>query len=135
MSAARVYYQMSSEGLFFKPFERVNERFRTPHISLTGQMIWASILILSGTFDQLTDMLVFVAFLFYALGAVAVIKLKRSRPDIKTYGYPFVPVLFILFCIFIIGNSIYSRPWESLIGLGLVSTGVPLYFYFRSKLK
>ncbi|MBK7093612.1 MAG: amino acid permease [Saprospiraceae bacterium] len=135
MSAARVYYQMSREGLFFKPFARVNERFRTPHISLTGQMIWASILILSGTFDQLTDMLVFVAFLFYALGAVAVIKLKRSRPDIKTYGYPFVPVLFILFCIFIIGNSIYSRPWESLIGLGLVSTGVPLYFYFRSKLK
>lgn len=135
MSAARVYYQMSREGLFFKPFAQVNERFRTPHISLTGQMIWASILILSGTFDQLTDMLVFVAFLFYALGAVAVIKLKRSRPDIKTYGYPFVPVLFILFCIFIIGNSIYSRPWESLIGLGLVSTGVPLYFYFRSKLK
>jgi APA family basic amino acid/polyamine antiporter len=135
MSAARVYYQMSREGLFFKPFARVNERFRTPHISLTGQMIWASILILSGTFDQLTDMLIFAAFLFYALGAIAVIKLKRKRPEIKTYGYPFVPVLFILFCIVIIGNSIYSRPWESLIGLGLILTGVPLYFYFRSKLK
>ena len=133
MSAARVYYQMSREGLFFKPFARVNERFRTPHISLTGQMIWASILILSGTFDQLTDMLIFAAFLFYALGAVAVIKLKRTRPEIKTYGYPFVPILFILFCIVIIGNSIYSRPWESLIGLGLIMTGVPLYFYFRGK--
>jgi APA family basic amino acid/polyamine antiporter len=135
MSAARVYYQMSREGLFFKPFALVNERFRTPHISLTGQMIWASILILSGTFDQLTDMLIFAAFLFYALGAVAVIKLKSSRPEIKTYGYPFVPILFILFCIVIIGNSIYSRPWESVIGLGLILTGVPLYFYFRLRKK
>lgn len=133
MSAARVYYQMSKEKLFFKPFSKVSEKFRTPHISLTGQMIWSSILILSGTFDQLTDMLVFVAFLFYALGAIAVIKLKRSRPDLKTYGYPVVPALFILFCIVIIINSIYSRPWESLIGLGLILTGVPLYFYFSRK--
>lgn len=135
MTAARVYYQMSREGLFFKPFSRVNEKFRTPHISLTGQMVWSAILILSGTFDQLTDMLIFAAFIFYALGAVAVINLKRTRPDIKTYGYPVVPILFILFCIVIIVNSIYSRPWESLIGLGLILTGVPLYFYFRRNKK
>ncbi len=136
MTAARVYYQMSRENLFFKSFAKVNERFRTPHVSLTGQMIWSSILILSGTFDQLTDMLIFAAFIFYALGAVAVIKLKRSSPDLKTYGYPLVPILFIMFCIVIIVNSIYSRPWESLIGLGLILTGIPLYYYFkRSKVQ
>lgn len=136
MTAARVYYQMSREGLFFKSFSRVNERFRTPHVSLTGQMIWSTILILSGTFDQLTDMLIFAAFIFYALGAIAVIKLKRKDPNLKTYGYPIVPILFILFCIVIIVNSIYSRPWESLIGLGLILTGVPMYYYFkRSKVQ
>lgn len=135
MSAARVYYQMSKEGYFFKPFSRVHEKFRTPHISLTGQFIWASILILSGTFDQLTDMLIFAAFIFYGLGAIAVIKLKIQGSKILTYGYPYIPVLFLICCAGIVINSVYSRPWESLIGLGLILTGVPLYFYFRMRRK
>ncbi len=133
MSAARVYYQMSKEGYFFKPFSHVHKRFRTPYISLIGQMIWACLLIISGTFDQLTDMLVFAAFIFYALGAIAVIRLKMIGKLQITYGYPAVPLLFFLCCIVIVMNSIYSRPLESLTGLGLIILGVPLYLYFRTR--
>ena len=133
MSAARVYYQMSIEGYFFEPFSRVHSRFRTPYISLVGQMLWASLLIISGTFDQLTDMLVFAAFIFYALGAVAVLRLKMQGKLSTTFGYPFAPILFLLCCIIIVINAIYSRPLESLSGLFLIILGVPLYLYFKAK--
>ena len=133
MSAARVYYQMSKEGYFFKPFSHVHKRFRTPHISLYGQMIWASLLILSGTFDQLTDMLIFAAFVFYGLGAIAVIRLKMQGKLTLTFGYPVVPFLFLLCCLVIVINAIYTRPLESLTGLGLMVLGVPFYLYFRSR--
>lgn len=135
MSAARVYYQMAKEGYFFKPFSIVHRRFRTPYISLYGQMVWASLLILSGTFDQLTDMLIFAAFIFYGLGAIAVIRLKRMGKLTFTFGYPYVPLLFLLFCAVIVINAIYTRPLESLTGLGLISLGVPVYLYFRSQNK
>lgn len=133
MSAARVYYQMSKEGYFFKPFAHVHKRFRTPYISLYGQMIWASLLILSGTFDQLTDMLIFAAFIFYGLGAIAVIRLKMQGKLTFTFGYPVVPVLFLLCCIAIVINAVYTRPLESLSGLGLMTLGIPVYLYFRSR--
>jgi len=135
MTAARVYYQMSKEGYFFKPFSIVHEKFRTPHISLIGQMIWAGILIMSGTFDQLTDMLIFAAFIFFGLGAIAVIRLKMQGKLAVTYGYPIVPVLFLLFSMVIVGNAVYSRPLESLTGLFLIIIGIPFYIYFRSKIK
>ncbi|MDD5406339.1 MAG: amino acid permease [Sulfurovaceae bacterium] len=133
MSAARVYYQMSKEGYFFDSFSKVHPKFRTPHISLLGQMIWASLLIISGTFDQLTDMLIFAAFIFYGLGAVAVIKLKREDSLKITFGYPVVPWLFLILCAIIVINAIYSRPAESLMGLGLMIMGVPFYVYFKDK--
>lgn len=133
MSAARVYYQMSKEGYFFKPFSKVHLRYRTPYVSLTGQMIWASLLIISGTFDQLTDMLIFAAFIFYGLGAIAVIRLKMQRKLTMTFGYPVVPILFLLCCLVIVINAVYTRPLESLTGLGLMTLGVPLYLYFRSR--
>ncbi|MEZ4907910.1 MAG: amino acid permease [Saprospiraceae bacterium] len=133
MSAARVYYQMAREGYFFKSFGKVHQKFRTPYFSLTGQMIWASLLIMSGTFDQLTDMLIFAAFIFYGLGAVAVIKLKIQKRIKITYGYPYVQLLFLIFCIIIVFNAIYSRPMESLIGLGLILTGIPFFYYFRKR--
>lgn len=134
MSAARVYYQMSKEGYFFKPFSKVHEKFHTPHISLLGQMIWASLLIISGTFDQLTDMLIFAAFVFYGMGSVAVIKLKRAGSLNFTFGYPFIPVIFLILCAVIVVNAIYSRPFESFMGLGLMATGIPVYLYFNKKL-
>jgi APA family basic amino acid/polyamine antiporter len=76
-------------------------------------------------------MLVFAAFIFYGLGAVAVIRLKMIGKLQFTFGYPVVPLLFLLCCIIIVLNAIYTRPLESLTGLGLIIVGVPLYYYFR----
>ncbi len=131
MSAARVYYQMSKEGYFFKPFSRVHVNYRTPHVSLTGQMIWASLLIISGSFDQLTDMLIFAAFIFYGLGALAVIRLKMRGELSLTFGYPYVPLIFIGFCLVIVVNAVYTRPFESMAGLCLMALGAPIYLYFK----
>lgn len=135
MSAARVYYQMARLGYFFKAFEKVHPKYHTPYFSLAGQCVWSSILIISSTFDQLTDMLIFASFMFFALGAVAVIKLKRQNKISFTIGYPVVPALFLFFCVVIVVNSIYVRPFEAFSGLVLMSSGIPFYFYFKSKLK
>ena len=134
MSAARVCYQMAREGQFFTPFSKVHARFRTPYVSLLWQMLWAGVLILSGSFDQLTDMLIFAAFIFYGLGAIAVFRLKRRRWSITTFGYPYIPALFLLSCIVIVANALYTRPYESFIGLGLIFLGVPFYLYFRARI-
>ena len=98
-------------------------------------MIWASLLIISGSFDQLTDMLIFAAFIFYAMGAFAVIRLKAEGKLLFTFGYPLVPILFLLCCLVIVINAIYSRPFESLSGLGLITIGIPFYFYFKFQKK
>ena len=135
MSAARVYYQMAKEGYFFKSFSKVHRKYKTPHISLWGQMLWASLLIMSGTFDQLTDMLIFAAFIFYALGAVGVIYLKRAGKLTLTFGYPVVPILFLLCSLVIVINAIYTRPLESLMGLGLMTLGIPFYLFFRARMR
>jgi APA family basic amino acid/polyamine antiporter len=78
-------------------------------------------------------MLIFAAFIFYGLGAVAVLRLKMQGKLTLTYGYPLIPILFLLCCAVIVVNAIYTRPLESLTGLGLILLGIPLYLYFRTQ--
>ena len=112
MMSARVYYAMAKEKLFFRRLQNVHPRFRTPGPSLIVQGIWTSVLILSGTFDQLTDMLIFVSWIFYAAAALGVIVLRRKMPDherpYKVWGYPLVPVLFIIFAMIYVVFTLYS---------------------------
>jgi len=97
-------------------------------------MIWSSILVISGTFDMLTDMVIFAGFLFYGLLAVAVIKMKRKGViKTKVIGYPVIPVIIILFSIALIVNTVMVQPKQSLIGLGLVLTSVPFFYYFKKQ--
>jgi len=91
-------------------------------------------LVISGTFDMLTDMVIFAGFLFYGLLAVAVIKLKRKGViKVKVIGYPIIPVIIILFSMALIVNTVMVQPKQSLIGLGLVLTSVPFYYYFKKQ--
>ena len=96
--------------------------------------LWASLLALSGTFDQLTDCLLFASWIFYACVTSAVFVLRRKMPDAprpyRTLGYPVVPSVFMLVALWLIGNTLYTKPVESLVGLGLVALGLPLYGYF-----
>ncbi len=134
MAHTRVFFQMAREKYFFKGFAKVHPKYRTPYISLFYTFIWSSVLVLSGTFDILTDMVIFAGFLFYALVAVALFKMKRKGMiKAKLIGYPFVPVILILFSTALIINTFMVHTKYSLIGVGLILTGVPLYFYFKRK--
>lgn len=134
MTAARMYYRMAQEGVFFKRAKEVHTQYKTPAIALKIAMIWSCVLVLSGTFDQLTDMLIFAAFIFYAAGALGLIIAKhRGQITAKTFGYPWMPVLFILFCIVLVGNTLYVYPKESMTGLLLIMIGLPAWWYFTRR--
>lgn len=147
MVSARLYYSMAKEGLFFKNISYVHPIFRTPSKSLLWQAIWTSVLVITGTFDILTDMLIFVSWFFYAMGALGVFILRKKMPDAKrlykVIGYPFVPAIFVLFAftfvIFTIFNDIQmyrsgeSEFINSIFGTVLVLIGIPFYFYFMRK--
>ncbi len=136
ITGARPYYAMSRERLFFSGIGKLNKH-NVPGNSLLWQGIWASVLVLSGTFDQLTDMLIFAVYIFYGATAMGVFILRRRMPDAhrpyKVWGYPVVPAIFVLFCVGLFCNTILTRPREAAIGLILILIGIPVYFLLRKK--
>ncbi len=136
--SCRPYYAMAKEGLFFKKVARLNNK-HVPANSLLYQSVWACLLVLSGTFDQLTDMIIFVVFIYYGATTLGVFILRQRMPDAprpyKVWGYPVVPALVILFCLCLCFNTIFSRPREAAIGMVLMLTGVPMYWWFKRKNK
>lgn len=134
MAHTRVYFQMAREKYFFKSFGKAHPTYRTPYVSLRFAFIWSSVLVMSGTFDILTDMVIFSGFLFYALVASALFKMKANGTiKTKVIGYPVVPVILILFSTALIILTFISHTAFSLIGLGFILLGVPFYFYFKGK--
>ena len=136
LTGARPYYAMSREGLFFPGIAHLNKA-NVPSNSLLWQGIWASVLVLSGTFDQLTDMIIFAVFIFYGATSLGVFILRRKMPDAhrpyKVWGYPVVPAIFILFCIGLFINTIVARPREAAIGMSLILAGIPVYLYLQRR--
>lgn len=132
LSTSRIYFAMARDGLFFKRAATIHPRFNTPSVALLVQFGWSSLLVFSGSFDQLTDMLVFAAFIFYGAGAFGVFVLRRKLPDAprpyRVIGYPVVPAVFILFCIVLVAVSLIERPQESFTGLFLIASGLPFYW-------
>lgn len=137
LTPPRMYYAMAREGLFFKGAAYIHPKYNTPTKAIVYQAIISSALVLSGSFDQLTDMLVFAAFIVYGATATGVFVLRYKMPDAprpyRVWGYPIVPLVFIIFCITLIVITIMSKPREALIGLGLILSGIPFYFYWKSK--
>ena len=133
----RLYYAMAKEGMFFKSASYIHPRYNTPSRAIVIQAVWASVLVFSGSFDQLTDMLIFAAFIFYGATALGVFVLRVRMPDAprpyRALGYPVVPAIFILFCVALIIITLLSKPREALIGLGLMASGLPLYWYWNKK--
>jgi len=136
LTGARPYYAMANDRLFFSGIAKLNKN-NVPGNSLLWQGIWASALVLSGTFDQLTDMIIFAVFIFYGATSLGVFILRRTMPDAhrpyKVWGYPVVPAIFILFCIGLFINTIATRPREAAIGMILILAGIPVYFFLKRK--
>lgn len=134
LSHSRIYYRMAQEKFFFRKAARVHPRHRTPHIALLYTMVWSCILVISGTFDVLTDMVIFATFLFYGLLAVALIKMKRNGMiKVKVTGYPVIQAIIILFAATLVINTIEAQPMQTLAGMALILSGVPFYYYFKAK--
>jgi APA family basic amino acid/polyamine antiporter len=136
LTGARPYYAMAREKLFFSGIAKINNA-NVPSNSLMWQGIWASVLVLSGTFDQLTDMIIFAVFIFYGATTLGVFILRHRMPNAhrpyKVWGYPYVPAIFILFCIGLFFNTIITRPREAAIGLILIFSGIPVYFLLKRR--
>jgi len=133
LMSARMLYAMARDKTFFKQAASVHPTYNTPDKALFFQAIWAILLLFSGSFDQLTDMLVFAAFLFYAATAVGLIYLRIKVPNMergyKVIGYPVLPILFLLFCITICAMTLINQPFEAMMGLVLIASGLPVYWW------
>lgn len=133
----RVYYAMAEDRLFFKSVARIHPRFRTPGFSILIQAIWASVLTLLGTFEQVFTFAMFIAIAFWIAAAAAVFTLRKKRPDLprpyKTWGYPVVPMVFILASTGILLNTLIEKPVESLAGIGLTLLGIPAYLFWQRR--
>ncbi len=134
LANSRVPYAMAADGMFFKPLAKLSSRTRVPVNAVLAQAGWASVLAISGTFDTLTDSVVFASCLFYALSAAAVIIFRVREPDLprpfRAWGYPFTPVIFVLVSVGLLASALYATPKQALLGVGVIALGVPFYFYW-----
>ena len=137
LTNARVDYAAARDGLFFQIVRGVNPRFRTPVRALIFQSILASLLALSGTYDQLFSLYVFTVFIFYGLQTYGVMRLRTKEPNLarpyRTWGYPVVPILFIIGALAITINQIASKPVPSIAGLIVMFGGLFFYRKWRTR--
>ncbi len=134
LAGARIPYAMARDGVFFERLGRVSPRTRAPIAAVILQGAWASVLALSGSFDSLTDYVLFGSWIFYALGTGSLFVLRRRLPDAerpyRAWGYPWVPALFLVVTALLLANTLATRPHQSLGGLGLMALGLVAYFFF-----
>lgn len=132
LSGARVCYTMAQDGLFFKKLGVLNKN-AVPGKALWVQCFWASVLCLSGKYNQLLDYVIFVVLIFYILTIAGIFRLRRTRPDLprpyKAFGYPFLPLLYIVAATVICLALLVYKPLYTWPGLGIVLLGIPVYYF------
>ena len=135
----RVYYAMAEDNLFFKKFKEVHPVFKTPSKAILLQAGWSSILLISGTFEQLLTYASFILMGFLAMTVSAVYILRRKLPNAerpyKAFGYPITPAIFIIMSGWMMTYTLIEHPFESLFGIITVLAGIPFYIIFTRKLK
>ena len=135
----RIFYAMAKDRLFFSSFARVHPRYHTPNVAVVWQGIWSAFLCLTGSYEQLFTYVIFVSLLFYIACASAVFILRKREPGTprpyRVWGYPVVPIIFGLAMFLIALNSLFEKPVESLLGIGLIIIGFPVYLYWNKRKK
>jgi len=138
LSAPRIYYAMSRDGLFFKKLAWVHPRYRTPVYAILVQSAWAVVLLLFwGTFEDLITYVVFTDWIFFGLTAVGIFIFRRKLKDhprpYKTLGYPVVPLIFISITFLFVLNSLIEKPLHAWAGLILMALALPVFFTFKKR--
>jgi APA family basic amino acid/polyamine antiporter len=135
LTLPRLFFAMAQDRMFFSRLAEVHPRFGTPAAAIAGTALWSSVLVLSGTFEQLLTYVVFMSWLRFALAALAIFAYRRREPDavrpFSTPGYPLTPILFVLSALGIVVNTVFTQPREALIGLGITFLGVPAFLWWR----
>ena len=147
LACARVTFAMATEGVFFRRIGKVHHTYKTPANALWLHCIWTCLFVLTGSFDMLTDLFVFITWIFYGFAAAGIFILRKKMPDVerpyKAWGYPIAPAIFVIFSAFYFVLTLYSdinnyltgktHFISSVFGLALTIMGIPLYFYFKKK--
>jgi len=131
----RISYAMAKDKLFFSKAAEVHPKFHTPGNAIMIQGVWASVLALSGTFEEIITLVVFVNFMMWIAASSTVFVLRKKQPELerpyKVWGYPYVPAFFIIFSSAIMINTFFESPQQSLMGIGLTLLGIPAYLYWK----
>jgi basic amino acid/polyamine antiporter, APA family len=139
LTAPRVYFAMAEDGLFFKGVAYVSPRSRVPVAAIALQGILTIVIALSGTFEQILNYVVSVDFIAYGLTATCLFVFRRrilatdggKATGYRVPGHPFTTIFFIAVCWAVVAGTVYSYPGNTLIGLGIVLAGIPVYFFWR----
>jgi basic amino acid/polyamine antiporter, APA family len=135
LSGPRVYYAMARDRLFFERAGTLHPTYRTPVFGLVTQALWASVLCISGTYNQLLDYVIFAAVVFYFLTTLALFRLRRTHPDlprpVRAFGYPVLPALYLLANAALMVILLVEKPLFTWPGLLIVASGIPVYLLWR----
>ncbi len=138
LANSRIPYAMAKEGLFFRTLGDVSPKSRVPVKAIVAQALWASVVAASGTYDTLTDSVIFASWLFYGMTTASLFVFRRKMPDAerpyRAWGYPIVPVLFLLVTGWLIVNTFIATPAQALTGVALMALGAPFYWYWTRQL-
>ncbi len=140
LAQTRIYYAMGADRLFFEGLGRLHPRFQTPTLAIVLQAAWGILLVLTGTYTDLVDSVVFGDWIFFTLTVAAVFLFRRRYPvgarpagSFRTPGYPWFPAFFVVTGVAAVASAIASNPKRSLVGTALLATGIPVYLFYASR--
>ena len=138
LSGPRVPFALARDGLLPKPLAYIS-RTGAPAVAVVTIGVWSIVMAATGTFDILTDIYIFVLWVFFGMNGAALIVLRRREPDAerpyRVWGYPYVPILFMLVTVYLLVNTVWATPYRALAGIALIIVGLPLFEYFSRRNK
>jgi APA family basic amino acid/polyamine antiporter len=137
IAGPRVYYAMARDHVFLKSAARVHPQHRTPMLAITAQAVWSSVLVLSGSLEQLVNYTGFAVVVFSGVAVLAVFKLRQRDPEalrpFKALGYPIAPAFFVAASAIMVVYEVINEPVPTMAGLGVIAVGVPVYLLFATR--
>ena len=140
LAPTRVYYAMAADGLFVSALARLHPRYRTPGVAIIVQSAWSCLLALTGTYEQLTNYVVFADWIFFGLTVITVLTLRRKVPlsdrpadAFRAPGYPVVQILFSTVAAAVVLSVVHAAPSAAAKGAALIALGIPVYFWYAGR--
>ncbi len=132
LASPRIFFAMADDNLLFEPIARVHPKWKTPHVAIGLASLLGVAMVMTQTFEQLTDTFVLAMWPFYALSVAAIYTLRKSQPQLnrpyKVVGYPFVPAVFVAAAIYLVVNALWTEPVWTSITFAVVLLGLPVYY-------